>query len=142
MSNNVKMEKDSEWVNLGSDIEFTAKLQNVGGGVSLFSKEPSKGAAVADGVSEEYLLTLEGKAHVENLPWLKQVRGGLGSAKRWSLGCVNSLKRRDPPSAKKMIAGTAAAMTPPAASLSKNLTSRISDEATRGFMTPPNENLI
>ena len=77
MSNNVKMETDSEWVDLGSDsdIEFTAKLQNVGGGVSLFSKEPSKGAAaVADGVSDEYLLTLEGKAHVENLPWLKQVR--------------------------------------------------------------------
>ena len=93
MSNNVKMETDSEWVDQGSDIEFTAKLQNVGGGVSLFSKEPSKGAAVADGASDEYLLTLEGKAHVENLPWLKQVRGGLGSAKRWSLGCVNSLPR-------------------------------------------------
>ena len=79
MSNNVKMETDSEWVDLGSasssDIEFTAQLQNVGG-VSLFSEEPNKGAA-DDSSSDEYLLTLEGKAQVENLPWLQQVKFGL-----------------------------------------------------------------
>ena len=81
MSNDVKMHTDSEWVDLGSassspDIEFTAKLQSVGG-VSLFSKEPNKGAAAAaDGPSDEYLLTLEGEARVENLPWLQQVTFG------------------------------------------------------------------
>ena len=78
MSKDVKMDTDSEWVDLGSasssDIEFTAQLQNVGG-VSLFSKEPNKGAS--DGSSDEYLLTLEGKAQVENLPWLQQVTFGL-----------------------------------------------------------------
>ena len=80
MSNDVKMHSDSEWVDLGSassspDIEFTAKLQSVGG-VSLFSKEPNKGAAAADGHWDEYLLTLEGEARVENLPWLQQVTFG------------------------------------------------------------------
>ena len=81
MSNDVKMETDSDWVDLGSasatsdtsNIEFTAKLQSVGGGgrIALFSKEPrsnNDGAA-----SDEYLLTLEGKARVEQLPWLQQV---------------------------------------------------------------------
>ena len=79
MSNDVKMETDSDWVDLGSasatsdtsNIEFTAKLQSVGGGIALFSKEPnSKKDAAA---SDEYLLTLEGKARVEQLPWLQQV---------------------------------------------------------------------
>ena len=80
MSNDMKMETDSDWVDLGSasatsdtsdDVEFTAKLQSVGGGITLFSKEPNSNK---DGTaSDEYLLTLEGKARVENLPWLQQV---------------------------------------------------------------------
>ena len=81
-TNDMKMETDSDWVDLGSassatsetsDIAFTAKLQSVGGGeIALFSKEPNsnKGDGAA---SDEYLLTLEGKARVENLPWLHQV---------------------------------------------------------------------
>ena len=70
------METDSEWVDLGSassssadGMEFTAKLQSVAAGVSLFSKEPKVG-----GAPDEYLLTLEGQAPLEKLPWLKQVR--------------------------------------------------------------------
>ena len=79
-TNDMKMETDSDWVDLGSsasatsdtpDIEFTAKLQSVGGGIALFSKEPKSNKG--DGASDEYLLTLEGKARVENLPWLQQV---------------------------------------------------------------------
>ena len=74
MSKDVKMETDSEWVDLGSpsssDMEFTAKLQSVAAGVSLFSKEPKVGSA-----PDEYLLTLEGQAApVDKLPWLQQVR--------------------------------------------------------------------
>ena len=75
MSKDVKMETDSEWVDLGlpsssaADMEFTAKLQSVAAGVSLFSKEPKVG-----GAPDEYLLTLEGHAPVEKLPWLQQVR--------------------------------------------------------------------
>ena len=81
MSNDAKTETDSDWVDLGSasaisdtsDVEFTAKLQSVGGdgGITLFSKEPN---SIKDGAaSDEYLLTLEGRARVETLPWLQQV---------------------------------------------------------------------
>ena len=75
-TNDMKMETDSDWVDLGSAsatsaVEFTAKLQSVGGGIALFSKEPNSNKDGA--ASDEYLLTLEGKASVENLPWLQQV---------------------------------------------------------------------
>ena len=75
-TNDMKMETDSDWVDLGSsasatsDVGFTAKLQSVGGGIALFSKEPNSNKD--GGASDEFLLTLEGKARVENLPWLQQ----------------------------------------------------------------------